>query len=483
MKEKIQIDRDKNTNEILSQFENEVNKKILKKEFIELLISISNIYNIPLNILKMKSKQITLNDYNFEKNNFRNLCAYSKIYFYYIISVFSLFIFNLFKTNYKFEKKFDLILPDIEHIDQILRFEKLFQEKNIFCILKNSKIKKKIIKSLPNSKFYGMGLGIIKFDKENFLDNKKIIKVLHNTYQISKKNKVNYFFLVSIILLSIFRNATIFKVIKSKYLLIDRFYSSCKIRDFYFKKNGGKFSISTQKSLLETSLIKYSAFDVLFTLGEEKIINKKLTNHAEISRNYPIGSFFYEYRNKLNKISKKEEYEFDIVFLGINYTRSIFISNKVIDGYFEALNWLKQYSQKNPQLKIIVKHHDKSKVTDRERKIFKNSNVKFSETSKFYGESYDYCYNSKIVCSFGSALLLESAIFKKNIFFLNPNNSNKDFFEVQKFEKIQIKNYDDMEKKFSNIFIGKYINSDYYSKYCLSEYPSKNLIKFLNTYD
>tara|TARA_B100001057_G_scaffold491416_1_gene581602 strand:- start:1605 stop:3056 length:1452 start_codon:yes stop_codon:yes gene_type:complete len=481
MNNRIQIERDNDTENILVQFENEIKKKIFKDEFDELLTGISNIYRIPTKTLKLKASQIILNNYNFEKNSFENIYIYSKIYLYFLISIFCLFIFNLLKTNYKFKEKYDLILPDIEQKEQILRLDKLFKEKRIFCIFKNSKIKNKIKNSLSNLNFHSIHSNLVRFDKENFIDNKEIFRILHDTYKISKKNKINYFFIINIIFLSIFKNLSIFKAFKSKYLLIDRFYSSCAIRDFYFKKNGGKFSMSTQKSLLETSLTKYSIFDILFTLGEEKIIKEKLFNYAKIDRTYPIGSFFYEHRNTLNKISKKIEYEFDVVFLGINFTRSVFISNKVIDGYFKALHWLKQYSQKNPHLKIIVKHHDTSKVTNKEREIFKNSNIKFVENSNFYGESYDYCYNSKIICSFGSALLLESSIFNKNIFFFNPHNLNKDFFEIQKFEEIQITNYDDMEKKFSGIFDGKNIDLNDTNKYCLKGNPTEKLIKFLDT--
>ena len=80
--------------------------------------------------------------------------------------------------------------------------------------------------------------------------------------------------------------------------------------------------------------------------------------------------------------------------------------------------------------------------------------MKFVENSNFYGESYDYCFNSKIICSFGSALLLESSIFNKNIF-LESNNLNKNFFKIQKFEKVQIRNYKEMEKNFQIYLFGE----------------------------
>ena len=481
MSNQIKLNRNNTTHKILNQFDNEVKKEIFKNQFDTILNDISAMYKIPLNVLKLKANQIIYNDYNFKNNKFNNLHKYSTSYLYYSLSIICLNVFNLIKKNFKHEKKYDLILPDIEQEEQILRLKNIFNKKKILCIFKKNSTKNKVTKNLFHLGFDSISENSIRFDQNNFLECNKIFKILNETLKISKKYKINYFFLICRIFVSIFRNSSTFKVFNSKFLLIDRFYSSCAIRDFYFKKYDGKISMSTQKSLLETSLTKYSSFDVLFTLGKEKIIQKNLDKYTNIKKIYPLGSFFYEHRNRLNKISKKKDYEFDIVYLGINFTRSVFISNEVINGYFKALNWLKKYSIKNPHLKILIKHHDKSIVTNKERKIFENSNVKFVENSNFYGESYDYCFNSKIICSFGSALLLESSIFNKNIFFLNPNNLNKNFFKIQKFEKVQIRNYKEMEKKFSDIFIWRKKNPKNFDKYCLKGYPTESLIKFINT--
>tara|TARA_X000000950_G_scaffold166234_1_gene203048 strand:- start:12475 stop:13911 length:1437 start_codon:yes stop_codon:yes gene_type:complete len=477
MNNQIQINREKNVDEIIDQFNEEIKKKIFTSKFEKILFDISSIYQIPISDLKFKVNQIIFNDYNFEKNRFLNLYNSLKIYLYFLSNILSLLVFNLFKINTKFKKEYELILPDIEKIEQILRLEKIFEKKKVLCFLK----KKKLKKDLLNFNIQSVSLNFLRFDKENFSNNRKLFQIIVEIFKISKQKRINYFYILNIIFLSIFKNSTIFKSYKSKYLLIDRFYSSCTIVKHFFKKNGGKLSMSTQKSLLETSLTNYSNFDILFTLGEEKVDKEKLIKYGKIGEIYPLGSFFYEHRDRINKISKKNEYEFDIVFLGINFTRNVFMSNNVINGYYEALSWLKKYSEKKPDLKIVIKHHDQAKIQIREREMFNESNIKFIENSKFYGESYDYCFNSKIICSFGSALLLESAIFNNNIFFLNPDNLNKNFFEIQKFEELQIKKYQDMEDKFSGILYNKKTIKIDTNKYCLKDYPSNNIMKFFDS--
>ena len=477
MNNQILINRENSTDEIINQFNDEIKKKIFNSKFEKILLDISFIYEIPVSDIKFKVNQIIFNDYNFEKNKFFNLYNNLKIYLYFLSSLLSLLIFNLFKINTKFEKEYELIVPDVEKKEQILRLEKILEKKKVLCFLKKTKLKKDLL----NFNIQSVSLNFIRFDKENFSNNRKLFQMIMEIFQISKQKRINYFYILNIIFLSIFKYSTIFKSYKSKYLLIDRFYSSCTIVKHFFKKNGGKLSMSTQKSLLETSLTNYSSFDILFTLGEEKVNKEKLIKYGKIGEIYPLGSFFYEHRDRINKISKKNEYEFDIVFLGINFTRNVFISDKVINGYYETLSWLKKYSEKKPDLKIVIKHHDQAKIQIREREMFNESNIKFIENSKFYGESYDYCFNSKIICSFGSALLLESAIFNNNIFFLNPNNSNKNFFEIQKFEELQIKKYQDMEDKFSGILYNKKKIKIDTNKYCLKDYPSNNIMKFFDS--
>ena len=310
MNNQVQINRENNPDEIIDQFNDEIKRKIFNSKFEKILLDISSIYNIPVSDLKFKVNQIIFNDYNFKKNKFENLYNNLKIYLYFLCNILSLFLFNLFKINTKFKKEYELILPDIEKKEQVLRLEKILEKKKVLCFLKNKKLKK----DLSNFNLQCVSLSFLRFDKENFSNNRKLFQIIFETFQISKQKKINYFYILNIVFLSIFKNSTLFKSYRSKYLLIDRFYSSCTIIKHFFKKSGGKLSMSTQKSLLETSLTNYSTFDILFTLGNEKVDKEKLIKYGKIDKIYPLGSFFYEHRDTINKIKKKNEYEFDNVF-------------------------------------------------------------------------------------------------------------------------------------------------------------------------
>ena len=50
----------------------------------------------------------------------------------------------------------------------------------------------------------------------------------------------------------------------------DRFYINCPIKNFFFKKNGGKKIISCQNHLAESGICFYSDIDLLFSFGNEK---------------------------------------------------------------------------------------------------------------------------------------------------------------------------------------------------------------------
>ena len=136
MNNQIQINREKNVDEIIDQFNEEIKKKIFTSKFEKILFDISSIYQIPISDLKFKVNQIIFNDYNFEKNRFLNLYNSLKIYLYFLSNILSLLVFNLFKINTKFKKEYELILPDIEKIEQILRLEKIFEKKKVLCFLK-----------------------------------------------------------------------------------------------------------------------------------------------------------------------------------------------------------------------------------------------------------------------------------------------------------------------------------------------------------
>ena len=98
------------------------------------------------------------------------------------------------------------------------------------------------------------------------------------------------------------------------------------------------------KSLLEISMINYSEFDILFTIGKENINNFQLKKYCNINETIQWALFSRDENNK--KIISDTKYSYDITYIGMNFTRNVFISNEVINSYYEALRWLRDYSDK-----------------------------------------------------------------------------------------------------------------------------------------
>ena len=473
----IKINQNNSVENILKDFDTEITKKIFTTEFNKILNDLSNVYHIPTKILKLKTKQLLYNNFNFKIRKFKNIFSgilsllLYFIYFNYIIICYLL----KFKTKKNF--KYQIIIPDVEHIDQYNRFKNVIDRNNSLIIIKN-KFNKKFLKEIDISYKFEPSF---RFDNDCFKNITILLKILNKSLILSLFHRFNYVHILFILLISIFKNLSLLKIYNAKYMLIDRFYNSCAIRNHYFKKFGGTFSTCIQKSLLEISMINYSEFDILFTIGKENINNFQLKKYCNINETIPMGSFFLETRNNKKKIISDTKYSYDITYIGMNFTRNVFISNEVINSYYEALRWLRDYSDKNQNFNICIKHHDNSMITDKEYKIFSNSNVKIFSKSKHYGESYDFCKNSKILCSFGSILLLEAALFNNNIFFINPHRNNNGHFNIQEFSNLQITTYLEMTKTFDEILKKEEKRNIIKDNCCLNDfYPSNNLQKFFN---
>ena len=87
----IKINQNNSVENILKDFDTEITKKIFTTEFNKILNDLSNVYHIPTNILKLKTKQILYNNFNFKLRKFKNIFSgilsllLYFIYFNYII--------------------------------------------------------------------------------------------------------------------------------------------------------------------------------------------------------------------------------------------------------------------------------------------------------------------------------------------------------------------------------------------------------------
>ena len=120
----------------------------------------------------------------------------------------------------------------------------------------------------------------------------------------------------------------------------------------------------------------YAETDILFTLGDELFSKEKFFSlGGNIKECFPVGSskwsFFSIKMKKLNNIQN-----FDLLIIGINPNNWRSVSNKVYEGFKEYLNWLKKFSAKYPNFKIINKHHENFKGDKLEKTLLNDTNIK-----------------------------------------------------------------------------------------------------------
>ena len=142
--------------------------------------------------------------------------------------------------------------------------------------------------------------------------------------------------------------------------------------------------------------------------------------------------------------------EIDLLIIGINVKGNISkfdITGEFEDTYYEYLQWIVKFSQKFPEKKIVLKHHDNHSIDTREVNLLKNSNVKTIIGSQSQNKTYGYVFKSKTICSFGSTMIMEYLGLGKICYFLDPNSKNQQFFDyLPQTNKWRISSYKTLKK-------------------------------------
>ena len=464
---------------------NFIEKFVDSKEINLTLSDLSKILNIPINVLKDKSKQIILNKFDFKKGKFNLKDSKLNVFFDYLIFLIlilsQLVNFKLFKK--KDRKNIDVMLDNISHTDEIYRF------KNIINNYDNSLIvlKKKINfdkKKFENSKFI--------FDKSffsfsNILKGKlKLFLIFgYKVFRLSLKTRFNFFKLVNMILNSTIRYNYLFDTYKVKFLLHDRFFTTCPIRNFLLKEKCNGTTGCTQVHLAESVISMFNFSDIIFTFGNESDTKKKIENlGGKVSLSYGVGSLKAEHLLNNNFKNDNLKFSSEILVIGVNLTDWFYTSNITSKAYYDFLNYIKKLSQKFPNSKIIYKHHGNFKWNDYEENLFKNTNVKIfiddfeiknrteygkkidskrrldyfldkfrvdTKNKSLFYSSYNYLLNSKFVVSFGSSMVLEAIGLQKPAYFINLQGVENPFFaNLEYLNNHMINNFDDLETKIVN---------------------------------
>jgi hypothetical protein len=389
-----------------------------QKNLLELYSYFERAYNLPKNVVKQKIKHYLATAYIYKEQKFiskLNLSHIPKTALMYGGLFYALF----FVKKYKNIKKYKLIIDQINSPHELSRFEKLlnlFGKENVLCIASNSIIEREfpeyniytnkffrnfnvidLIKSLCKELFFGFWVVL-----------KASIKTRINLFPVSLKIIHNYLSFKSL-----------FETNKAEYIIQERNYHTNSVKNYLFKKSGGIGSATIQKNIVEADLMfSCMDIDILFSLGNSGF-QRLLDYGGRINKIEPVGSLFMEYYWFTKPLNIETQY--DILFLGINVSTGSDRINKYegwTNDYYSSFEWLVRIKNKNPKLKIAIKHHASAGMDDPiERKILKNSGIITLDKTL---NSYHLAFSSRCAVTYGSTMGYELNAHNLPALFIDP---------------------------------------------------------------
>ena len=289
-------------------------------------------------------------------------------------------------------------------------------------------------------------------------------------YIKSLSRNLNYIYFFNLLFFSIIKNYSIFHNNRAKYFMEDRFYNTCSIRNFYFKKFGGKVTTTPQKNIVETCISFFVDTDTFFSLGDEKFsLNRLREFGGRVNKIFPVGSFFLEHDWHRKKKDLTKVPKIDILITGLNPNTWLQLNNLNFKNHeFVTRKWIKDISKLYPKFKIMVKHHANLKDNEYEKKFFKGSNIISKIKSNSNNNTYGYIQKSEMIFSFGSTTILEAISMSKQGYFIDPGNASKNFlYKLKNLDNIRIKSYEDLNNLIKKNFFQRKKKKYIKNKYCL----------------
>lgn len=480
-----------------------IEKFVKQKKIISKINKFSTLIEIDSSIVELKIKKIISNYYNYKNNRFENFSGKLKIF-----QDFFIYLYIIFLISFNFKKNkiinTDIILFNVDYFDEIDKFKKVLKNFNSSTIISSRKLDFSDIKRSTSDHYLKENLELkyqnnflsikykdrdnevkfntniknkknISFDSSCIKKKFKIIIYSFNLFYYSFKENFNFFKIFNIVLFSYAKNFSIFKKYKSRFMMQDRIYNTCPVRNFLFKKMGGEISTCVQSHLAEASINMFNDTDLFFTFGDEKY-SKVFLNElgSRVEASYPVGSLrnevFYEDSNEAFHSKNK----IDILVVGVNLFNWLYVNKNQKENYYDFIRTIKLISLKFPNLNICMKHHPNNRIDPVEKEILKDSQIKYLDPLL---NSYTLIMNTGLFISFSSTMILEINAIKGNSFFIDRNQNNNIFFEKNNnLKKIVLSTYDEIEKVVDDIFVKKKEMNNNFNDICLKSDKVSNRI-------
>lgn len=454
----------KQTNNLVGYIE----KKINTKNFSSLAFLISNSFNLPIYVTKFEIKKHLTDNHNFRVGKFSNKFKLINLFTSSIQYIFSFIFIFIFSLNSKKIKKSEIIFDEVLSNEELERSYLILNKFISHTIITSQKLK-----NLENCFIYRKQIGASRqFIKKHFFS--IIFKNLIKSIKLSFKEKANMIPFLLDQTKKIIKYETVFQKFRAKFLIQERPYTTSAIKNYLFKKYGGKKTCCTQRIIFHLgSTSFYINSDILFSLGNETAKILELTG-SKIEKINPVGSTVFS--SKWIKSEKLKTEYFDIIHLSGNDAPYFMTDNNYLDNYYKQLRWLKKLSIDFPNLKIVVKHHEGNKFNDqKEISILKSANIKRISGPTNPGKanySYGYAINSSLRLTWCSTMAYELIGHGYPCYFLDPKMQNNAFLHNYNFnKKFRIANYERL-KLIVNEMINKKQNKNINNKesFCINSF-------------
>ncbi len=458
-----------------------INSWLKNKNFSIFLSKISKNLSLPKDIVEFETKQYLIKNHDFVTGKFKNNLKLSSLLKTLFIFFFSFIYIFLFSKKISFKKNVEIIYDECETQNEINRVKNLSRHFKNYLVVTPINIKndKNIFQF---KKFRGCDRHLLFKNFFKFF----LINLFYSIY-FSLFEKTNFISIYFHILKRLVKYETIFNQFKGKFLLQERHYTSSAIKNFIFKKNGGKLTCCLQKNIIQIGETGFCInTDVLFALGKKGTEILKLTD-CQITKIIPVGSTFMEHWINLKK---EKDPAYDLVNFAGNDVELFSTHKNYMKNYYEHLKWIARLAKEYPNLKIIIKHHANNKKIDkRELKIINGTSVKRIvrgelNDSKNY-TSYGYGLNAKFICTWCSTIAYEFLGNKQPCYFLDPNLENNSWLHYEQYNSfLRLGSYEQFKKKAIDAIFNN--NSDLIKNnedFCIkSDNVSKNIYDYLKNF-
>ena len=264
-----------------------IDKKVKEKNFSSLISNTSSGLFIPRQHIEFEFKRLLSYHHDFRIGRFEKLLSIYNLPLYIALYFLSLFFLLFFSKRVSSEKeKVDIILDNVISTEEAIRTQHILKKFKSYKILCNTDL--------------GNKFNFIQYKNKNcsreFL--KKIFffcvfKLFITTLKYSLKEKANLFPILITIIRKVVKYETIFNKVSADYLIEEKPYATSAIKNFLFKKYGGKKTVTTQRIIFHLGKTSfYIDTDLLLSLGKKTSDILNITG-SRINKIEPVGSSIF----------------------------------------------------------------------------------------------------------------------------------------------------------------------------------------------